>query len=79
VTSNQVLSEARPGRSGIVGGPVTSVETVGVLPDVGGFVSIGSMGAGLGGSVLQMSMYSHDPFKNDPIPKLSEQHEMRLS
>ena len=79
MTSNQVVSEARPGRSGIVGGPVTSVETVGVLPDVGGFVSMGSMGAGLGGSVLQISMYSQVPSKNDPIPKLSEQHEMRLS
>lgn len=41
-------------RSGMVGGPVTSVETVGVDPVVGGLVRRVN-GAGVGGTVLQMS------------------------
>ena len=41
-------------RSGNVGGPVVSVDTVGVLPAVGWMVTIG---AGEGGRVLHISMY----------------------
>ena len=44
----------RPGRPGIVGGPVTSVETVGVLPVVGGIVMTVEA---LRGSGLQISVY----------------------
>ena len=52
---------------------MTSVETVGVDPDVGGFVT---KGAGVGGMVLQTSVYSQLPFKKDPLPKLALQHPM---
>jgi len=41
--------------SGMVGGPVTSVETVGVDPLVGGVVSM-VKGDGVGGMVLQISV-----------------------
>lgn len=60
-------------RSGIVGGPVTSVETVGVDPEVGGLVSMLN-GEGVGGVVLHMSTKSQLPFMNDPLPKLWLQH-----
>jgi len=52
----------------MVGGPVTSVETVGVDPVVGGLVMI-SKGEGVGGLVLHISVYSQLPLKNDPAPK----------
>ena len=60
-------------RSGMVGGPVTSVDTVGVDPVVGGLVRMVN-GAGVGGMVLQMSVYSQLPFKKDPPPKFWLQH-----
>lgn len=57
----------------MVGGPVTSVDTVGVDPVVGGLVRI-LKGAGVGGSVLHTSVYSHAPLINDPTPKFMLQH-----
>jgi hypothetical protein len=42
-------------RSGMVGGPVTSVDTVGVDPVVGGLVRM-KKGEGVGGMVLQISV-----------------------
>lgn len=57
----------------MVGGPVTSVDTVGVDPVVGGLVRI-VKGAGVGGMVLQISVYSQLPFKKDPPPKFWLQH-----
>ena len=65
-----------PERSGMVGGPVTSVETVGVDPVVGGFVMT-RKGEGVGGSVLHMSVYSQLPLRSDPAPKFWLQHLLR--
>ena len=64
------------GRLGNVGGPVTSVETVGVDPDVGGLVT---KGAELGGSVLHTSVYSQSPVMSDILPKLALQHAVSVS
>jgi len=59
----------------MVGGPVTSVETVGVLPVVGGLV-IMMFGEGEGGRVLQISVYWQLPFIIEPLPKFMLQHVM---
>ena len=47
---------------------MTSVDTVGVLPVVGGLV-IMVTGEGEGGRVLQISMYTQLPFIIEPLPK----------
>ena len=40
--------------------------------------SVGSsVGEGVGDSVLQMSVYSHEPFMEDPTPKLKLQHSLK--
>jgi hypothetical protein len=58
----------------MVGGPVVSFDTVGVEPKV-----LMKVGAGLGGSVLQISTLPQLPAKKDPVPKLALQHAWTVS
>lgn len=52
---------------------MTSVETVGVLPVVGGLVLMMN-GLGVGGRVVQMSVNTQLPFIIEPLPKFMLQH-----
>lgn len=38
---------------------------------------VSSVGEGVGDSVLQMSVYSHEPSMEDPTPKLKLQHSLK--